>query len=147
MYPTNKPIQYTSSWYPTLSTKGWVTGLHEKIDLIFSHYVTSQYHQTTHHLGNVRSLQYTVKQFYSQPERLKEAITEDLIELIGDYVDELDVRVSYTQRDEGPQYDYEISLSIIHQGYQWKRFKTYRIDESKFEELMNINNTGGVSLV
>ena len=82
MLPQDKPVRETSPALPTLSTLGWVRGMGEKVDRIFSYYLTSQYSQTTYHLGHVKSLQRTVKENYSNPLYLCNQIKEDLLFLL-----------------------------------------------------------------
>lgn len=142
MIPQNKPIRETSPYLPTLSTKGWVTGMYEKIDLIFSYWLLSQYSQTTYHKGHVKSLQYIIKENGSNPPRLSDAVKKDLEDLLKPYIDHVDIRVTYKQRDEGPFWDYTISLNLIHAGYRWEQWKALTLKDGKFEAINELNNTG-----
>lgn len=147
MLPTDKPIRETSPLLPSLSTKGWISGMYEKVDKIYAYYFTSLYNQTVYHLGNVRSLQKTIKENMSSPHQLAMTIKEDLETLLKPYVDHVEVTVNWQQIDETHRYDYHIEMMIIHAGYQWRQFKGIHMDESNFEEIATINNTGGASLV
>lgn len=147
MLPTGRPIQETSSWLPTLSTQGWCTGMFEKVNKILSYYLTSQYSQTIHHRGFVRSLPYTVSQHSNNPFLLSEKIREDILTIFKNYVDNIEVDVSYKQFEETSRYDYTISIAIIHEGYRWTGFRKIKVDNNSFEEIIDINNTGGGSLV
>lgn len=142
MLPQSKPIHETSPYMPSLSTHGWITGMNEKIDRIFSYYVTSQYSQTVYHLGHVRSLQYTVQKYYQDPMRLAKQIKEDLETLLNGYIDYVDIDVTYKQRETGPEVDYTINLTLVHAGYRWNGFKSIETNGSIFKVLMDINNQG-----
>lgn len=146
MFESTTPMRDTSWHLPTLSTQGWITGIHEKVDRIFAWYLTSQYHQTLYHLNHVRSLQYTVKNHFSDPGFLANQIQTDLETLLSSYIDHVIVKVTYVERDEKNVYDFRIEMTLTHQGYQWQHFKDLHMKDSKFTEIININNVG-VSLV
>lgn len=147
MLNTGKPIRETSSWLPTLSTQGWCTGMFEKVNKILSYYLTSQYSQTIHHLGFVKSFQYTISQYSNNPHVLADKIRSDILFIFDKYVDKIDVNVTYEKVGETERYDYTISIGILHQGYQWTGFRKFKVEENTFEEIIDINNTGGGSLV
>lgn len=142
MLPSDKPIGETSPYLPTLSTKGWVSGMYEKIDLIFSYYLLSQYNQTVYHLTHVKSLQYRVKEHGSDPANLADAVKSDIEKLLKPYIDHVDVRVTYEQRGETTFWDYTISLELIHQGYRWEQWKALTLKDGKFEALNELNRSG-----
>lgn len=146
MQYTDKSVVETSQPLPTLSTKGWVYGMDEKIDLTFSYYLTSQYSQTLCHIGDVRSLQYSVQRFYSDPPRLADQVKEDLEALLKPYIDYIEINVDYQKRNEGPAYDFTINIFAIHDGRKWEKFSTLRFKDSKFEVINAINTSGRVSL-
>lgn len=138
--------------YPTLSTRGWVRSAAEKVDRIFAHYCINQHSQTNTFRGNVRSLPYTVKTFFSQPPALADAIQTELETLLKPFFDHVVVTVTFEQREDEfgnfkPEYDYTIMLDIIHAGYKWRQFKEAWMKDSKFEIVTNINNEGKISLV
>nr|DAT18075.1 MAG TPA: hypothetical protein [Caudoviricetes sp.] len=132
---------------PTLSVSGWVKDPSRKIDTIFYHYLTTQYHQTTMSLGSAYSLQYTTKENYSDPARLAERIQSDLTDLLSPYFDHVAVDVTYKKRDETFVYDFYIDMDIIHREFRWTSFKQLLIKESKAEQIVNINNEGRVALI
>lgn len=140
VYDTSQPL-------PTLSTKGWVYGLNEKVDLIFAYYLASQHSQSLHHRGHVKSFQYTVKNYYSDPWMLSKTVQNELEELLKHHIENVQVEVTHKARDTGPQVDYFIKMDLIHAGYRWENFKSVGVNGSKFELLTNINNVGKVSLV
>lgn len=135
-----RAMRETSPLLPTLSVKGWISGLSKKVDYIFSYYLIQQYNQTTHHLGHVRSLAYTVKNFGSEPDFLAKQIEDDLEFLFKPFFDVVSIDVTYEQRGETCIWDYKISLDIAHQGYRWRSFKGVAVNDSKFEEITTINN-------
>lgn len=142
MFPTNKPIQDTSPPVPTLSLKGWVKGMYNKIDLIFTYYLTSQYSQTTYHHGHVKSLQYSVQQYYTQPSALAQRIKDDIEYLMKEVVDYCDVNVTYSQRGDTHYVDYRIIVDIVHQGYKWDVKRAIEVKDGLFKEIIEINRTG-----
>lgn len=142
MLPQNKPIRETSSLMPTLSTQGWISGMNEKVDRSFAYYITSQYSQTLHHLGHIASLQYTIKNHMSDPFFLCQKIKEDLTYLLQDYIDYVDIKVTCKEIENTGKYNYYIDMDLVHAGYKWQQFKGIHMTDSKFEELIRINNEG-----
>lgn len=147
MLPSGKSIRETSIPLPTLSTKGWVYGLNDKIDMIYAYYLTSQHSQTVHHKTYVKSLQYTVQEHFNDPNRLCQVMESEIHDLISPFVDYVTVKVDHEPRaDGGPEYDVTIRMDITHQGYHWENFKAVTMKESKFHVINDINTTGKVSL-
>ena len=141
------PIQ-ASTPYPSLSTTGWIRSMNEKVDQIFADYMVNQHNQTVLFLGSVRSLPYTVKQYYSQPYRLSDQIREDLETILSPFFDFVHITVDYKKHwDEDTQqeideYDYTINMTIRQGEYQWKQFKSLRMKDSKVEQIAGINYNG-----
>lgn len=141
------PIQ-ASTPYPSLSTTGWIRSMNEKVDQIFADYMVNQHNQTVLFLGSVRSLPYTVKQYYSQPYRLSDQIREDLETILSPFFDFVYITVDYKKHfDEDTQqeideYDYTISMTIRQGEYQWKQFKSLYMKDSKVEQIAGINYNG-----
>lgn len=127
---------------PSLSTRGWLTGTSEKIDLTFAWYMINEPYQTIYHHGHVVSLPASVEKYYNNPTMLCDRIQKDLTYLLKDIVDYSDVKVSYTANDEDMSYMIKISLTIIHQGYKWTQFKNLHLKDSKFTEIVEINKQG-----
>lgn len=134
--------------YPSLSTTGWIRSMNEKVDQIFADYMVNQHNQTVLFLNNVKSLPYTVKQYYSQPHRLADKIREDLEHILSPHFDFVHVEVEYEKHwdeqshQELEEYDYTIEMSIRQGEYQWKQFKSLHMKDSKFEQLVGINYNG-----
>lgn len=141
------PIQ-ASTPYPSLSTTGWIRSMNEKVDQIFADYMVNQHNQTVLFLGSVRSLPYTVKQYYSQPYRLSDQIREDLETILSPFFDFVHITVDYKKHwDEDTQqeideYDYTINMTIRQGEYQWKQFKSLHMKDSKVEQIAGINYNG-----
>lgn len=134
--------------YPTLNVAGWVTSMNEKVDMIFAHYAVNQYHATSQFLGNMKSLSYTTKMYYSQPHILADQIRSDLEFIMKPYFDFVHVTVTYKKhfdeelKKELDEYDFTIGLTIRQGEYQWQQFKGLHMKESKMEIIAGINNEG-----
>lgn len=139
--------QSESPPYPVLSTSGWLTGMYEKVDRIFSHYLIAQHSQTVLHVGHVKSCAKSIEQFSSTPYQLASKIKDDLEFLLRPYLDLVNVEVEYQERDTGPEVDYKIKLEIVHNGYRWDQFKSIEVKDTKFREIVDYVNTRGGSLV
>lgn len=137
MFSEKKPLGYSSP-LPTLDTKGWVTGLDIKTDYIFAYYLTSQKHQTLHHLPHVRSFQYTVAQHSNNPVAMCRAIEEDLKELFSDYIDLTEVVVSFKEHYNGVV-DYTMDMTFVHRGYKWTKGRIAILDGPKVKEILELN--------
>ena len=142
----NKTIRETSPLLPTLSLAGWVSGIAEKIDRMLANYMASQYTQTVYHRGHVRSLAYTVQKYYNDPSSLASAIKVDIESLLQGFVDYVYAEVTFTEDKVTYRYDYNIDITFSHAGYTWSHVKRLKVEDSKFEMLVDINNTGKYSL-
>lgn len=145
--PIENNLQSSSPPYPVLSTSGWLTGMYEKVDRIFSHYLIAQHSQTVYHVGHVKSCSKSIEQYSSTPHRLASKIKEDLEFLLKPYLDLVNVEVEYTERETGPEVDYKIKLEIVHAGYRWDQFKSIEVKDMKFREIVDYANSRGGSLV
>lgn len=143
----DEPVKSVSPPYPALSTSGWLEGMYEKVDRIFSHYLIAQHSQTVVHVGYVKSCAKSIEQHGSTPYKLAEKIKQDLEFLLKPYLDVVNVEVSYSERETGPEVDYKIKLEIIHDGYRWDQFKSIEVKEMKFREIVDYVNQRGGSLV
>ena len=135
-----KSLRETSPLLPTMSMTGWAAGIAEKIDLMLAYYMASHYNQTVYHKGFVRSMAYTVQQYYNQPDALATNIKMDLESILAGYVDYVYASVKYEERENKAIYDYHIDLTINHAEFVWDVRRAIRVKDSKFEQLAEINN-------
>lgn len=142
----NKTIRETSPLLPTLSITGWVSGIAEKIDRMLANYMTSQYTQTIYHRGYVKSLAYTVQKYYNDPGNLANALKVDIENLLKGFIDYVYAEVTYKEHEKTARYDFNIDITFSHAGYTWSHVKRLKVEDSKFEMLVDINNTGKYSL-
>lgn len=134
--------------YPSLSTSGWIRSMNEKVDQIFADYMVNQHNQTVLFLGNVKSLPYSVKIYYSQPHRLADQIKTDLEHILSPFFDFVHVTVDYEKhvdentRQELDEYDFTIAMDIRQGEFQWRQFKSLHMKDSKVEQIAGINYNG-----
>lgn len=91
---------------PTLDTNGWVSDVQSKITGIFLDYLANNYSQSDIHLGNVRSLPYTIASNPRDMRGLRTAIERDLEILYGAYTDSVTTNISITDFDDGNELNY-----------------------------------------
>ncbi len=103
---------------PTLDSSGWVTGLSQKADRLFSYWITSQYSQTELFRGRVRPLSWLLQQYgTSDLLSLQDAIQAALNDLYAAYFSQVVVNVSvdpYAADDS--MLDIRIDISVYENG-------------------------------
>ena len=81
---------------PTLSSNGWVTRSSRKIDYLISYYSIADYSQSSFFLGQVKSLPYLLQKHQNDMIGLRDAIENDLRDLLNAYFDGCEVLVDIT---------------------------------------------------
>lgn len=98
---------------PTLDTNGWVSDVQSKITGIFLDYLANNYSQSDIHLGNVRSLPYTIASNPRNIGELRLAIERDLEIIYGAYTDSVTTNISITDFYESNELNfYNIVIDV-----------------------------------
>lgn len=98
---------------PTLDTNGWVSDVQSKITGIFLDYLANNYSQSDIHLGNVRSLPYTIASNPRNTRDLRTAIERDIEIIYGAYTDGVTTNISVTDFDESKELSfYNIIIDV-----------------------------------
>lgn len=69
--------------YPTLSETGWITGIRQKVDTMFAHYLTANHSQSYIFRGAVKSMAYDIQSASNNELDVKDNITNSLRKLFS----------------------------------------------------------------
>lgn len=130
----------------SLSSKGWITSITEKLDLMMAHFHASDANQDFLHAGSIANLAMLIKESGNDIPRFKHGLRTVLEQYLGhifemvvvDVNDDLEqqqsnrVHVSYAVMvtEAGQRYDLSYQLSLI---------------DGKFEKITKLNNTGRIN--
>lgn len=131
--------------YPSLSSTGWLTSSDSIIDLIFGHYLTSNYSQDYIFRGKVKSLPYTIEQYNNKNDNpgLERAIGSDLKILYGDLftINDMDVKITNIPNTNGLQINIYMLLTD-NEGKSLNLNNVLAFANGVVEKISKINNTG-----
>lgn len=79
---------------PTLDTSGYVAGIAQKADRLFSYWLVSKYSQSNMFLGRIRPFPWLLQQYGTAPNDLQVMVREALLNLFDGYFDSVTVNVN-----------------------------------------------------
>jgi len=124
-------------------TQGWVHTSTEKIDLLLSAWLLSDYSQSEIFHGHIVSLPYMIVKLGHNPEQFVNYVSEKLSAYIGRYYDNVVVDVTYEYIEAnsvGGPYGVKIEISGTSNGERVNLAKGLEITDSKLVKIMNISN-------
>lgn len=125
---------------PSLSSRGWVSDVIGKMDMLLANFLTSDYSQTELYLGNISSMQYLVKVYGSDPRTFSQELQRKLEDYIGRYFDAVQVKVETwylnTEMNDGP-YGVKIVITGVVNGQRINLMQEFEIRDSKFKKIIN----------
>jgi len=131
----------------TLSRKGLLRGVGERIDRVMAYYLAANRSQSELYVG-VRSLQGTIQLFNSDPDRLRSQVEQDLIALFTPLFD--DVAATVTIQDTST-FDQSNRMTIVMDVVVWKGTQPYSVGKELetingvVQSMITLNNTGQTS--
>lgn len=128
---------------PTLSPQGWVTELAAKIDILLSHYVSTDQEQSNTFKGSISNLQYIIEQNAGDALATADAIARSFQTYLGRYYENVgaDAKFSLTnEKESGTTVKITLSLNFTEDGitYTANRLLTYY--NGKFKNIIEVNN-------
>lgn len=125
---------------PSLSSRGWVSDVIGKMDMLLANFLTSDYSQTELYLGNISSMQYLVKVYGNDPRTFSQELQRKLEDYIGRYFDAVQVKVETwyidTEMNDGP-YGVKIVITGVVSGQRINLMQEFEIRDSKFKKIIN----------
>lgn len=128
----------------TLSRKGLLRGVGERISQIFAYYLASNLSQSDLYIG-IRSLQGTIQHYNNDASKLQAGISDDLSALFGANFD--DVSVTVTIQDTS-SFDQSNRMTITIDVIVWEGQVPYSVGQvletvnGIVQTMINTNNTG-----
>ena len=131
-------------YIPTLSARGWLQDPISTLDLLFAHFLASDYSQTYMYPDNVSSLPYLIHLYGDKPDELVNNIRDTLSKYMGRYFDtvDIDVRVDNSNGNIRDVYSIILNLSVIREDTVYEIGRILRIKDGKFNKVIKLNNDG-----
>ena len=127
---------------PTLSATGWVKNIGEKADMLFSHYLVSDYSQTYFYPGEVASLAKDIQINDNKPLKIKSSIEDTLFKYFNRYFESAQVEVAINNPD--PEYpdniNIAINVTVFEGGYSYNLGKELQTVKGKLIQVFDIAN-------
>ncbi len=126
----------------TLSTKGLLMGVAERLDYVYACYLGSQASQSFLYKGSVKSLQATIQEFGTEPSQLKSVIEADLTTMYMGVFDAVDVNVTVTTpaTDGSNRFNIAIDLIVTDKGQTYSLGKELQSINGIVTQLLTSNN-------
>lgn len=126
---------------PSLSSKGWITEIAEKCDMLLSYFFISDHSQTYLYKNNVTSLPYLIQQHGHEKNKLNNEIEKALFVYLKRYFDDVLIETS-VQEDEKEKSKLDITIDIIinEDGKRHSLGRLIRSLNSKIVEIIKVNN-------
>lgn len=131
---------------PTLSAKGMVYSIVEKVDILMAHFYASDANQDYLHAGSIANLSILLQESGNNLPQLKERVRATLEQYLGRYFETalVDVRddadTNFSNRVE-----MSISALVTQDGERYDVSHLLSLIDGKFEKITKLNNTGNTN--
>lgn len=131
---------------PSLSAKGWITSPYEKIDLLLAQFYASDVNQSNLYKGHIANVQGILQKNMHDLDSLKQNMRSALETYLGRYYQLATVIVTDdTATNPSNNVTLRLSISVVEEGQQRDAAYLASFVDSKFEKILNLNNTGSSS--
>lgn len=131
----------------TLSQKGLLRGVGERIDRLMAYYLAANRSQSELYTG-VTSLQGTIQLYNGDADRLQAAITQDLLRLFSNNFDDPQVTVTVTDTssfDNSHRMTIAMDIVVWDSGVSYSVGKELESINGVVQPMITLNNTGQAS--
>lgn len=127
---------------PSLSPSGWLSNIGEKADLLFSHYLASDYSQTYCYEREVSSLAKHIQLAGNNPLRLQTTIEDGLKRYFGRYFQatEVSVMTHLPDPNDPDKINIRVDINVFENGYRYNLGKEIQTVKSKLIGVIDIVN-------
>ena len=131
---------------PTLSAKGYVISINEKLDTLMAHFFASDANQDFLHNGFIANLSILLQECGQDIIQLKERIRSDLTQYFGRFFDEAIVTVDDDSATTATgKVNLVITALVTQDGIQHDVANCLSLVNGKFEKITKLNNTGSAN--
>lgn len=126
----------------TLSRKGLLRGVGERIDRLMAYYLAANLSQSELYTG-VKSLQGAIQLYQSNPERLKQTVQSDLLNLFRSNFDDVTVTVSIKDTsafDQSNRMNLVMDIVVWDQGTPYSVGKELETINGVVQSMITLNN-------
>lgn len=128
---------------PTLSTQGWVTDLAGKIDILLSHYISTDQEQSNIYREYVSSLQAIVEKYSGDPLSTADAIARSVQTYLGRYYENVIAEARFelvNPAESQTTVKITLSLNFTEDGVSYTANRLLTYYNGKFKEITEANN-------
>lgn len=127
---------------PTLSSTGWVTGIAQKADKLFTYFLTSERSQSNAFDG-IASLQYLMQQYAEDELNLERKIEQTLSQLYRRYFEGVEVKVRIHEPKDGAEnnrLDLTIKVRVNDGKYKYELSKLLKSTNGSLTRIINLED-------
>lgn len=126
---------------PTMSVVGFVTDPVARMDRLLAYWLTSQYSQSYCYYSSIHSFQKLIQENDGVPDRLAEAVQNDLKSYLTPHFDNVDIKTSVVYpkgKSSSKFYHLVIKMDMVQDsvGYNLMN-RVLELNEGKFKEVVN----------
>jgi hypothetical protein len=128
---------------PSMSTQGWVTELSTKIDLLLSHYISTDYDQSNCYRGNLSNLQYIVEQHSGDPLTTADEIARSIQSFLGRYYENVIAEAKFeleNPTESQTTVKITLALNFTEEGVSYTANRLLSFFNGKFKAITEVNN-------
>jgi hypothetical protein len=126
---------------PSLDSGGWVTGVAQKAEKLFSYFLASERSQSNHY-PDIQSLPYIIQQNSDDDISLQTEIRNALSKLFEDYFEYVEIEVLVRPQDgqeNNPKQDIRISALVRSNGVQYSLQQLLQSSNKTISNIVNLN--------
>ena len=127
--------------FPSLSEDGWVDSTPRKADYMMAHFVAADFSQSYNYIGNIVSFPYILATNQGDMPGILSSTQQSLMSFFSHYFAQVSVDVTETDTGESSKAAISIAIAFVdYQGKQYNFAKLIKTMNSKFMEIIDINN-------
>ena len=130
--------------FPSLTEQGWLNNSSSIADMLFSHFMLSDYSQTYVYDGHVSSLAWIIEQTQGNSSKLVSLINRHLSEYFGHYFSDVNVESSVTDDPTNPSKQ-DLKVWLSYTGYDdlvYSLSRTLELVNGVSRDVISLNNDG-----
>lgn len=130
---------------PSLSPKGYLTSITEKLDALMAHFYASDANQDHIHSGTISNLSIIVKEAGHNIPKFKADLQRTLEDYLGRMFDRVSVQVDDDiDTNDSNRVTVSYGIEVSQAGVRYDVAHQLSLVDGKFEKITRLNNTGRI---
>lgn len=129
---------------PHLSSKGWITDMTNKLDVLLSHFIVAEHSQSHIYFSNITSLPYLVATYGHNPDTMRDMTQSALERYLNRYFQAVEVEVTTRDIIESGEatnrYELRLLITSYDNGQRYNMAQEFEIIEGTFKRLAEVAN-------